>query len=374
MGSAKERHDRAGREKVQCRECGMWFHRLDVHVKKHGGTQAYKDKYPNAPLLSETARRKAKADGEEESDGDSTFKFGVARLKERSDLDEYDRRFLPTHDDDWVLGPDEREALEALALAMEDGENVLIVGPPGVGKSTLVKELGAIANQPVRRFAFRGDMRASDLIGKGALVVDEASGQSITQYEDGVLPDAAERGHWLMIDEVDAAPAEVDFVLHPVLEEERCLMLTGKNGGEEVDFHHDFRFIGTANTLGRGDESGQFAGTAPMNEALLDRFHTVIQMNYPEKANEIARIVKRSGIEEGVADKMVAIAQAVREAQSNDTVATSLSPRRLIMWARKAKRMGDVRRASKYTVTNRLESEDAQFVDGLIQRYFGGAV
>jgi cobaltochelatase CobS len=290
------------------------------------------------------------------------------------DNDEYSARYVPTHDEDWTLGEVEREALDALALAIEDDENVLIVGPPGVGKSTLVKELGAITNTPVRRLPFRGDMRVSDLIGAKSLSVDEASGQSVTKYEPGVLPDAASRGHWLLIDEIDAGPAEVMFTLFPVLEANRSLVLTADRGGQEVAFDPRFRFIGTANTLGWGDESGLYAGTSPMNEALLDRFHTVIMLGYPDPSSEVRRLVQVSSIAGGIAEKMVAAATKIREAQQRDAMAASFSPRRLIMWARKAVRMGDPVRAARYTVTNRLPRDESVFVNGIIQRHFGGAL
>jgi len=371
MGSAKERYDSKGREKVQCRVCQKWFHRLDVHLKKHKGVEDYQARFPEAPLLSEWARKQDVREGK--ADGDESFKFGVARLAMR-ECDEYDQRFIPVHDEDWVLGSDEREALEALALAIQEDENVLIVGPPGVGKSTLVKELGAITDTPLRRLPFRGDMRVSDLIGSKSLHVDEATGQSVTGYEGGILPDAAEHGHWMLVDEIDAGPAEVMFTLHPVLESDRSLVLTGREGGYEVDFDPRFRFIATANTLGWGDETGLYAGTAPMNEALLDRFGTVITMGYPDAQNEIDRIVKRSGCDKSEAEKMVVVATKVREAQKNETTTASLSPRRLIMWAKKSVRMGDALRASRYTITNRLPPEEGAFVAAIVQRVFGGKI
>lgn len=372
MGSAKDKLDSRGREKVQCRICNKWFHRLSVHIdSKHDGVDDYQKQFPGAPLASQWAQKQDERDGK--ASDDESFKFGVARMSLR-DCDDYDEQFLPVHDEDWVLGVDEREALEALALAMQDDENVLIVGPPGVGKSTLVTELGAITNNPIRRLPFRGDMRVSDLIGSKTLHVDAKTGQSITGYEHGVLPDAAEHGHWLHVDEIDAGPSEVMFVLHPVLEARRSLMLTGVAGGYQVEFDPRFRMIATANTLGWGDESGLYAGTAPMNEALLDRFGTVIVMQYPDPANETDRIVKRTSIDKQQAEKMVAVATKVREAQKNDTTTASLSPRRLIMWANKAVRMGDAVRASRYTITNRLPDEESKFVAGIIQRYFGGAV
>lgn len=373
MGSAKERYDSKGREKVQCRICHKWFHRLELHIgSQHEGVDDYKRQFPEAPLLSEWARADEAKKGKGGED-DGTFKLGIARLSSREPND-YDARFIPKHDEGWELGSEERELLEVLGLAIQDDENILIVGPPGVGKSTIVKELAVITENPLRRLPFRGDMRVSDLIGSKSLSVDPATGQSVTGYDMGVLPDAAEHGHWLLVDEIDAGPAEVMFTLHPVLEDQRSLMLTGKPGGEEVAFDPRFRFIATANTLGWGDESGLYAGTAPMNEALLDRFGTVVIFNYPQPDDEIERLVKRTGITQEDASKLVEIANKVREAQKSETTTASLSPRRLIMWANKAVRMGDAKRAAKYTVTNRLPPEEGEFVKGIIQRYFGGAI
>lgn len=368
MGNARRRYDNRGREKVQCRDCSLWFHRLDIHVdSKHDGVDSYAKRHAGAPLMSDLARRKvSKVD-------DRLFKFGIARMGMR-DNDEQSQRWVPAHDENWVVGDGEREALDALALAIEDDENVLIVGPPGVGKSTLVKELGAITNTPVRRLPFRGDMRVSDLVGAKTLSVDEATGQSVIAYELGVLPDAAAKGHWFLIDELDAGPPEVMFTLFPVLEDERSLLLTSSHGGREIEFDPRFRVVATANTLGWGDESGLFAGTSPMNEALLDRFHTVITMAYPDPAAEVRRLVEVTNVAATTAEKMVAAANKVREAQQRDNVTASFSPRRLLMWARKAVRMGDPLRAARYTVTNRLPREESVFVHGIIQRHFGGSV
>ena len=369
MGSARQRHDDRGREKVQCRDCTLWYHRLDLHVtSKHDGVDAYSKRHPGAPLMSEFARRKVTS-----VDDDRLFKFGVARLGMREN-DERDQRFVPVHDEDWALGDVEREALDALALAIEDDENVLIVGPPGVGKSTLVKELGAITNTPVRRLPFRGEMRVSELVGAKTLSVDEATGQSVMSFAPGILPEAARLGHWFLIDELDAGPPEVMFTLFPVLEARRSLFLAAHDGGHDVVFDPRFRVIATANTLGWGDESGLYAGTAPMNEALLDRFHTVITMAYPDPASETRRLVQVTGVAVAVAEKMAAAAKMIREAQQRDAMASSFSPRRVLMWARKAVRMGDPKRAAKYTVTNRLGPEESAFVNGIIQRHFGGAV
>lgn len=383
-----ERYDEKGRERIECKECGGFFHRLEGHLTKAHSTtvEAYTEKHPGAPTISPSVRelaRKRKAKGEretkrskpveeeveEEPTEDEGFRFGCVSLRVRTDLTELDALFVPKHDEKWVMGANEEAALEALALGIEANANVLIVGPPGVGKSTIARELASIVNAPLRYLPINGELRVEDFMGGDQLVIDKASGQTVMKNVDGPLPEAGENGHWVLFDEFDSLPSHVGFILHGVLEENRKLT---RANGKPVVFSPDFRVIATANTLGLGDDSGQFAGTAPMNRALLDRFAIVILVDYPEATDEVEMIVSKSGIDSSVAEKMVAVATKVREAVRNETSAADLSPRRLMMWAAATKRTGNARVAAKLTVTNRLSTDDRKFVEGIVQRYFGG--
>jgi cobaltochelatase CobS len=145
-----------------------------------------------------------------------------------------------------------------------------------------------------------------------------------------------------------------------------------KDGGHEVVFDPRFRVIATANTLGYGDDTGLYSGTGPMNEALLDRFGLVIQMDYPKPDVELKRIMKRTSIHTGVAEKIIKVANQARDAWRQDSTMVSFSPRRVINWARKTARLGDVRAAARYTVTNKCSPDDQKYIEGLIQRTFGG--
>lgn len=382
--TAHERFDSKGREKVQCKVCSLYYHRLDVHLSKKHGTsvEEYNKTYPGAPTISEAASKaasraaskksahakavkKAKAAATPE---EGVFKIGVARLRMRTDLSEADQLHVPAHDPHFVVGPTERERWEFTAIGIESCENVLIVGPTGCGKSAGVLQLGAACNQPVRRINLHGEVRAAHFVGDKTVNVDPESNQAIVEWEDGILTDAMRKGHWLILDELDAAPAHVLFVLQAVLEKGMRLVLPT---GEVVKAHKNFRLIATANTLGRGDDSGLYNGTNMLNEAFLDRFGIVIQADYPSAKTEQDIIVDRTGLNKGDAELMVKVAKDVRKALQTETVYCTFSTRRLIAWADKAVRLGDVKRALPIAVTNRLSDEDAKFIQGLVQRYWG---
>lgn len=375
MGSTLERYDSNGREKVQCRKCKRWVHRIDRHLKKnHDGLDAvsYHKEFPGAPLMSEHARKKStNVVNLEDHD---LFKFGVARLKQRQNLSEYDSMFVPTHDEEWVIDEDVKKHLEELALAIEDDDNCLIYGPPGVGKSILVRELAAICDCPLRRVNADGDMRRADFIGEKSVVENPNSGESITKWIDGVFPDAAENGHWLLVEEIDALPSHIDFVMHSALERPRHMILTGDDSCRKVNFNEDFRFIATANTLGFGDDLGRFAGTNTMNEAFLDRFGVTIKVGYPSKDSEKKILVSKTGIGSDTAEKMILVADSIRIACQKEECSVPISTRRLIDWAKKCVRLNDPRRSAEITIVNKLPEDDSKFVDNVIQKHFGGYV
>jgi cobaltochelatase CobS len=401
MTTPNDKLDDEGRKKVRCYVCkdnaigDKWYHRLDLHLKKKHDMNVsdYKELYPSKPVLS--AHGKAAAmevaaeapdsldprvkelllgdNGEEEAapevrdpkEGDSLH-FGCAKLKLKKAAPE-DRRHVPAFDEEFHISDALKNDLEALALAVNHSENVLIVGPAGCGKSSLVAFLAATLDQPLRRVNLHGDVRAADFVGEKTVDVDVATNQAVVRWNDGILVDALRKGHWLLLDELDAGPSHILFVLQAVLEHTRTLVLT-QNGGEVVVAHPDFRLIATANTLGRGDETGLYTGTNVLNEAFLDRFGTVIQASYLELDTEAELLHKKSGIELEEAKKMAKLAKDVREAAAREQVFCTLSTRRLLVWASKAVAMGSVKRAADYALTNRLSKTDQTYIRGLVQR------
>lgn len=300
------------------------------------------------------------------------FKVGVARLRQRTDLETVDLPYVPKHDAGFIFGKTEMENWEDIAIGIEDDEPVYIAGPTGCGKTAGIMELGAALNQPVRRIQLNRDFKVGEFVGRATLETDE-SGNTVTGWKDGVLTEAQRNGWWLLLDEMDQAHPDVLMKLQAVLEG-APLVLT-ENFGEVVERHPDFRIISTANTMGRGDDTGLYAGAKIMNEATLDRFGVVLKADYPERGTEEKIIRGRTGIDAATAKKMVTVAHKVREALEKEECMCTFSTRRLIAWANKTMRhQGDTRRAAKAAILNKLQPEDALFVNELIQRYFGGEI
>src|SRR5690606_40877773 len=129
----------------------------------------------------------------------SPFSFGSVELEPRIDVEEEFLPFVPMHDENWHLGDQESQALEYISAGIKDNNNILIVGPPGVGKSTLVIELAAIIGQPLIRISGNGEIRLRDVIGGNDLLAD-GNGRGVRRWGDGPVPFAGDRRRWSPMD------------------------------------------------------------------------------------------------------------------------------------------------------------------------------
>lgn len=392
MGDKNSKFDSKG-EKVECKICGCYFHRLEVHLKKeHDITRKeYLKRFPGSSTISMAARENASRSAKgipllsvvldnsktidkkkKKSANDSReFKVGVATLKLVSDseLTNLQKSEVPKHDEHWIPGKMEMKYIEEVAAGIEDCDNIFIYGPPGGGKTTMVKEIGAITNTPVYIFQLSNGISLEDFIGETKLITDE-HGNNVTRWVDGAFTRCWREGYFIVFDEITAAPANIMLRLHGVLD--GCDLAIIENGGEIVSRHERTRIFATDNTNGRGDDTGMFVGTNILNEATLDRFGTVVKYAYPDEVTERNILVFKTGIGVDTAKKMVEVAKKIRESFANEECYCTFSTRRLIGWAKKVVRFGDVRRAASVAVLGKLGSEDAKFVDSIIQRFFGG--
>lgn len=151
-------------------------------------------------------------------------------------------------------------------------KNVLLVGPTGTGKTHAVRALAQKLGVPYVRVNLNRAITPEDLVGQWV----PSNGHFV--WADGLLTKFVRHGGIFVADEINAAPPEILFVLHQLLDDERKLVLTQKDG-EVVKAHPRFMFVATMNP---SDEFG-YEGTTNLNQAFLDRFQVILRYDYDNK-------------------------------------------------------------------------------------------
>ena len=166
-----------------------------------------------------------------------------------------------------------------------------------------------------------------DLLGGFRLVNGE------TVWFDGPVVEAMKSGGVLLLDEVDLASTKI-MCLQPVLEGKGIFL---KKINEWVKPADGFNVIATANTKGKGDDTGNFIGAGVMNEAFLERFPICLEADYPTESTEVKILDKvfdsagHTGSDvKDFARKLVRWAQVIRTTYKEGAIDDLISTRRLV--------------------------------------------
>jgi nitric oxide reductase NorQ protein len=173
---------------------------------------------------------------------------------------------------------------------------VMVKGPTGCGKSRFVEYMAWKLGRPLITVACNEDMTASDLVGRYLL---EANG---TRWLDGPLTTAARIGAICYLDEVVEARQDTTVVIHPLTDHRRTLPLDKK--GELLEAHPDFQLVISYNP-------GYQSLMKDLKQSTKQRF-TAFDFDYPEAELETVILAKETGLDKGVAAKLVKIGQTAR--------------------------------------------------------------
>ena len=201
---------------------------------------------------------------------------------------------------------------------------VFITGLSGNGKTTMVDQVCAQQKRELFRVNITAATDEDDLLGGFRLINGD------TVWQDGPVVSAMKRGAVLLLDEIDLASHQI-MCLQPVLEGKGVFL---KKIGTFVKPADGFTIFATANTKGKGDESGKFTATNILNEAFLDRFPVTLEQEYAPKTTEkkiVLKVMKSLNHEDkDFAKNLVEWSDMIRKCYAEDAVDEIITTRRLV--------------------------------------------
>ena len=234
---------------------------------------------------------------------------------------------------------------------------VFVSGLSGNGKTFMVEQACAQTKTECLRVNISPETDEDDLIGGFRLIDGE------TRWFDGPVLQAMKSGAILILDEIDRGSNKL-MCLQAVLEGKGVFV---KKTGEFVEPVAGFNVIATANTKGKGDETGRYMAATILDDAFLERFPITVEQEYADTKVE-TRILMKVFDSLGIADKefadnLVKWADIIRKTFEEGAIDELVSTRRLVHIAEAYTIFGDKLEAIKYCV-NRFDAESkSAFLD-----------
>ena len=216
---------------------------------------------------------------------------------------------------------DWNNAFEILEKARERGIFVLVIGPKGTGKTTLVREFAKKQSMKLESINFSLRTRESHLVGSKSL------SDGNIEFNEGILIKSMKEGNMLYLDEINAAEADVLLRLDEALDDRRQVVLK-ESGGEVITANKSWYVIATINPLNH-------VGTKELPPQILSRFPIRLRMDYPPEEKEI-EIVKKHvpQVDDKLLEKGIKLANTLRQAASVEELYYSPSLRETIAYAK----------------------------------------
>jgi len=256
---------------------------------------------------------------------------------------------------------DWNNSIDVIDKAFEKGLFVMIIGPKGTGKTSLVREYAIQKSKELESINFSLRTRESHLVGTKTMIEGNIG------FDEGVLVKSMKKGNILYLDEINAAEADVLLRLDEALDDRRQLILK-ESSGEIIKAKDSWFVISTINPL-------THVGTKELPPQILSRFPVRVRLDYPPEDIEY-QIIKRHVKNPNEAEVLqgIKLANVLRQASAVEELYYSPSIRETIAFAKLIDGGVSAKQAAK-TVFGNVYSQwgnvEFQKVNDIITSMFG---
>jgi MoxR-like ATPase len=206
----------------------------------------------------------------------------------------------------------QERVIDLALITLLSGGHALLIGVPGLAKTSLVETLGAVLGLQNKRIQFTPDLMPSDIVGAEVLEETTAGRRSFRFVEGPIFTQL------LMADEINRASPKTQSALLQAMQEHHVTV-----AGIRHDVPRPFHVLATQNPL-------EQEGTYPLPEAQLDRFLLQIDVSYPDISAERRMLFATTGVEERQlktilsADELMVAQRLVRQLPVGDQVVDAI--------------------------------------------------
>ncbi len=206
----------------------------------------------------------------------------------------------------------QERVIDLALITLLSGGHALLIGVPGLAKTSLVETLGTVLGLQNKRIQFTPDLMPSDIVGAEVLEESTAGRRSFRFVEGPIFTQL------LMADEINRASPKTQSALLQAMQEHHVTV-----AGIRHDVPRPFHVLATQNPL-------EQEGTYPLPEAQLDRFLLQIDVSYPDIAAERRMLFATTGVEERAlktilsAEELMVAQRLVRQLPVGDQVVDAI--------------------------------------------------
>jgi MoxR-like ATPase len=186
----------------------------------------------------------------------------------------------------------QKDVIDEILMAMIAGGHALLVGMPGMAKTTMVSTIAKVLDMQFKRIQFTPDLMPTDITGTEVLETNRATNEKEFRFIKGPI-----FCNLMLADEINRTPPKTQAALLEAMQEHRVTV-----GNVTYQLDAPFFVLATQNPI-------EQEGTYPLPEAQMDRFMFFVWVDYPLESEEEIVVKSTTVKSRGTVNKVLSKAQ-----------------------------------------------------------------